>query len=313
MAAARAAATWAHTRRASWTDQPLAGARADAEAPPVDDEAGPSAAAAILERARGAAPFVGRWVAISAAGAIVAVAAWKGGVYAWRTVQPLMSRVPASDSGAAPPRPASVPATVGELRVSSTPAGARVLVDGRDRGITPLTLTDVSPGVHDVTLTTNAGTVHRKARVAAGEIVQVDESIFPGWVSVLAPFDVEISEDGRPLRADEHGQLMLDPGVHTLQVRNALLDYATVARVEVTPGKATPLRVTPPSSSLTVVAAVPSEVWLDGVRIGETPLNAVAAPLGTHEVVLRRAGSAERRFTVTIGTTPLTLDADSQR
>jgi hypothetical protein len=199
------------------------------------------------------------------------------------------------------------------LRVKSTPAGARVLVDGKERGATPLTLTDLRPGVHDVTLTSSAGTVHRSVRVAANDTVDVDESIFPGWIKVLAPFDVEVNEDGRALRSDERDQILLPPGVHDLQLTNASLNYAFVQHVEVTPGATTTIRVTPPSSTLTVTAAEPSEVWLDGARIGATPLAAVAAPLGAHEVIVKRPDGGERRFTVTIGTNPFTLNADSQR
>jgi hypothetical protein len=54
-------------------------------------------------------------------------------------------------------------------------------------------------------------------------------------------------------------------------------------------------------------------VWLDGTKIGDTPLNAASVPLGTHEIVLKRAGGGERRFTVTIGTGPFTLNADVDR
>ena len=48
----------------------------------------------------------------------------------------------------------------------------------------------------------------------------------------------------------------------------------------------------------------------DGTRVGETPLNAVQVALGTHSIVVRRAAGGERRFTVTIGVTPFTLDVD---
>jgi hypothetical protein len=46
---------------------------------------------------------------------------------------------------------AAQPASSG-LRVSSSPSGAEVLVDGVSRGSTPLVLTDISKGVHEITL-----------------------------------------------------------------------------------------------------------------------------------------------------------------
>lgn len=50
----------------------------------------------------------------------------------------------------APPAP---PPERGRLVVRSTPAGARVLVDGRDRGRTPLTLASLSPGSYAIRVT----------------------------------------------------------------------------------------------------------------------------------------------------------------
>ena len=62
-------------------------------------------------------------------------------------------------------------------------------------------------------------------------------------------------------------------------------------------------------AALTVMATEAAEVGLDGARVGETPLTALPVDLGTHEVVLRRAEGAERRFTVTVRVQPLTLDS----
>ncbi len=263
------------------------------------------------DEAQGSA--VGRWVALAVAGTAVVAAVSVGVLYVWRRLpaspaeRPVIERNVPAPSAPAPAR------AVTELRVKSTPDGARVLVDGKERGVTPLTLTGLAPGVHEVTIASNAGTVRRSVRLAANEATDVDESIFAGFVTVLAPFDVEVSENGHPLRTDERGQILLAPGNHDLRVANASLDYATVQQVEVKPGATTALRVTPPSSALTVTSAEPSEVWLDGVHVGDTPLNGVAAPLGTHEVVVKRAGATDRRFTVTIGTKPFTLNADSGR
>ena len=45
---------------------------------------------------------------------------------------------------------AAPPAATGRLLIRSTPAGARVVLDGRDVGETPLTVRDVARGAHTV-------------------------------------------------------------------------------------------------------------------------------------------------------------------
>jgi hypothetical protein len=198
------------------------------------------------------------------------------------------------------------------MHVTSTPDGARVLVDGKERGVTPLTVADLAPGVHHVTISASGGTVQRDVRVAANETAEIDESIFAGWVTVLAPFDVQVSENGRALAVDDRDQIMLAPGTHSLRIANRSLDYVTVERVQVNPGETTPVRVMPPTSTLIVMAAPSAEIWLDGARIGETPLPAVPTAIGAHQVVVKRGG-VERAFTITVGTKPYTLDADASR
>jgi hypothetical protein len=47
---------------------------------------------------------------------------------------------------------AANPAAAGRILVRSTPAGARVLLDGQDRGSTPLTMREIAPGAHTLRL-----------------------------------------------------------------------------------------------------------------------------------------------------------------
>jgi hypothetical protein len=198
----------------------------------------------------------------------------------------------------------------GTLQITSQPTGAQVLVDGKVRGATPLTLKDVPTGKHDIVLKSEAGTVRRSVTIAADQTETVDEQIFSGWVTVYSPFEVAIAEGARVLRADERNQVMLPPGVHELRLTNETLDYEAVLQVDVKPGEGANVRLTPAPSSLTVTAREPAEVLVDGVRAGDTPLNAFAVPLGTHEIVVKRANGSEKRYTVTIGAKPFTLNAE---
>ena len=266
------------------------------------------------ERPRAPRAPLSPWVARGAIAAAAVAAVVVGGPYVWRAL-PSMPSLPSLPSATAPAAvPAAPPgtanATTGSLHVSSTPPGARVTVDGKARGVTPLDLRDVRPGRHEVTLASDAGSVTRTVAVSANATATIDESIFSGFAAVYAPFDVIITEQGRPLTADDRHQIMLPPGPHDLRFENRTLVYETVKQVTIEPGQVTVIQLKPDPSPLTVTASEPAEVWLDGARLGETPLNAAPIPLGIHDIVVKRAAGGERRYTVTVGARPVVLKVD---
>jgi hypothetical protein len=347
--AAHAASSWVRARRAAWASEPEATAPTLPEIAGGDFEFLPASAGTLHAssplpsptQSAAAAPQhspddrldvkgsrisfpelsepVRRWLAGGVIGLALIAAAFAGGRYLWRSlparpVQPAAVK-PASVQPAAVDKKPPLPVVasrkgMGSLVVSSTPAGARVLVDGKARGVTPLTLADVSPGRHDVALQSDAGTVTRIVTVSANATTSVDEAIFSGFVNVYSPFEVTVSENGKVLQADDRHQIMLSAGPHELRLANRALGYEAVRKVDVKPGDATNLQLTPEPSPLTVTASDAAEVWLDGTRLGATPMNAMPVPLGVHEIVVKRAAGGERRFNVTIGAKPFTLNVD---
>ena len=233
-----------------------------------------------------------------------------GGLYVWKAIATSTTHLAVREPAPPANPPETKRKTTGGLRVSSIPAGARVFVDGNMRGVTPLALEDLNAGRHTIELKSEAGTVRRTVTVAAGQIAEVDESIFSGWLAVYSPFDLVITEGGRGLRLDDRNQVLLPPGHHELRLANRALGYDEVRQVDLTPGEVTTLSVKPPPSTLTVTATEPAEVWLDGARVGETPLSALPVELGSHDIVVKRAAGGERRSTVTITVRPFTLDVD---
>jgi hypothetical protein len=340
ISAAHAAASWARARRTQWTTVPLAVAVTSQAAGDVAEtlfDPGPASQPMTVETipAQRAAPVAFRrrpdiraavsaarrtvalgapllpWLARGAIAAALVAAAVAGGRYVW-SVMPALPSLPAR-TASVDPKPAGVGAAgkaAGALHVTSTPDGAKVLVDGKPRGVTPLTVADLRPGRHEVALQSDAGTVHRTVTVDANQTATIDEAIFSGFVTVFAPFDVTITESGRVLRADDRHQIMVPPGVHNLRFTNRALAYETARQVDVKPGETTNLQLTPEPSALTVTATDASEVWVDGARLGDTPLNAAPVPLGAHEIVVKRAAGGERRFAVTIGAKPFTLNVE---
>ena len=201
-------------------------------------------------------------------------------------------------------------APVGRLRVTSNPDGAAVFVDGAKRGFTPITLDDLTTGQHVVTLKHAEGVVRRTVRIKTNEVASLDASIFSGWLALFAPVELQVSENGRPLRLDEQNQLMLTPGRHELRLANNAVGYTESKIVEVRPGEVTAVTIAIPRTPVTVTASSAAEVWIDGVRVGDTPLVAVPVEVGTREFVVKSPTLGERRMTTTITVRPSRIEVD---
>ena len=65
--------------------------------------------------------------------------------------------------------------------------------------------------------------------------------------------------------------------------------------------KKTVLAIDGPNGILHINARPWAEVWIDGRRVGETPLGNVTLPLGEHKVAFRHPGHPEKLTTVTVG------------
>jgi PEGA domain-containing protein len=330
LAAAHAAASWARARRATWTDAPLPVpgpvAAAAAPAPPPiafvpepEPEREPEPAHVEVEDESSVwsdtiQPAIGRWAPRLGAAALVGVAvaaAVRYGPGLWRAASSSVSRLAANaPRPSLPAAPAEAPKTTGTLHIVSTPSGARVLVDGAARGVTPLTLDEVAPGRHTVVLQSPAGTIQRVVAVAPGTTAEIDESIFSGWVAVYAPFELTITESGRVLRADDRSEIMLPAGPHDLRLANRALGFEQMQHVELKPGDRISLSIKPPQTSITVTATEPAEVWLDGVRVGDTPLAGAPVDLGTHELLVRRVAGGDRRMTIRATVQPVSIVVD---
>lgn len=87
--------------------------------------------------------------------------------------------------------------TYGSINISSTPAGAKVYLDGEDTGsITPIVLTDISPGTHTVKL----DLYHYKIMEQAGILVTAGETTNLNWALTYAPqltYKLQPGSDGK--------------------------------------------------------------------------------------------------------------------
>jgi hypothetical protein len=198
----------------------------------------------------------------------------------------------------------------GRLRVTSDSGAAAVLVDGRKRGVTPLTLEDLSAGRHIVTLENPSGSVQRNVDIKANETATLEASIYLGWLALFSPIEVKISEGGRVLQPDEDSKVMLSSGRHELLFVNTALGYRDSRVVEVKPGEVTPISIVLPKTAVTVTTTPSAEVWIDGALVGSTPLVDLPLDIGTREFVFKNATLGERRLMITATVTPLRIDID---
>lgn len=197
---------------------------------------------------------------------------------------------------------------MGHLHAESSPDGAHVLVDGAERGVTPLTI-DVAVGAHTVVLRNESGSVQKNVTIANDKTTDVSEGIYAGFLHVASTIALTVSEGSRVYAQDERNQALLPAGPHVLQLRNRDLGFSATRRVDIVPGDVFNLEVNP-ASSLTVTSTLAAHVMIDGTDVGETPLTNYAVTLGTRDVVVRANTGVERRASLKVTTAPARLDVD---
>jgi len=200
---------------------------------------------------------------------------------------------------------AELPRT-GSLRVDSTPPGAAVEIDGTSRGTTPVEVSGLEPGNHDVTVGSGRAVFSQKVAIAAGAPMALmvplgqGESSAAGWITVSSPIELQIYEGDALVGNSRMARVMLPAGSRTLRLANAETGYEATTRVQVQAGAGMQLPVKLPTGLLSVNAAPWAEVFIDGRRIGETPIANFAAQIGPHEIVMRNPRYAEQRRTVVV-------------
>jgi hypothetical protein len=196
----------------------------------------------------------------------------------------------------------------GQLKVESSPAGAHVLVDGRDVGAAPLTLSEITVGGHTVVLESPEGSVRRRVEIAEGTTEHLTESIFPGWVRVSAPVEVTVSEDGKPVTLDNRSRALLKPGVHQLRIDNTALQFSELHKVEVEPGATATVDIDTALSTLSITSTDPAEISMDGTSLGDAPIVNLPVKLGTRTIVATDRLGNQQRLTITVTSRPAIVD-----
>jgi hypothetical protein len=204
-----------------------------------------------------------------------------------------------------------------QLEITSEPSGARVTVDGKPVGQTPLKVRDLETGRHAVAIGSGASAVNRMVDVTAGTTASVFVSLASpattttGTFIVESPGELRLLENGQLLGLSNAAPLQMAAGRHQFDLVNDSLELHLTRAVTIEPGKVTRLSVPMPNGTLFANAAPWAEVFVDGRSIGTTPLGNVAVPVGTHDLVWKHPNLGERRRTVTVGArTPVRVAMD---
>jgi hypothetical protein len=115
---------------------------------------------------------------------------------------------------------------------------------------------------------------------------------------------LEIREQGRLIGTTDADRLMLAAGRHELDLSNDSLGYKATRVVQVAPGKVAAIGLELPMGTINLNAAPWAEVWIDGRRVGETPIGNLSVSIGPHEVVFKHPQLGEKRHAISV-----TLDA----
>jgi hypothetical protein len=209
------------------------------------------------------------------------------------------------------------------LQVRSEPAGARVTVDGILRGISPVTVPDLTPGEHAVSLESASGSVKQVVAIEAGITASLmvplggggaEGAPVSGWIAVTAPADVQVFENKRLIGTSQSDRLMVSAGRHDVEIVNETLGYRTTRTLQVAPGKVTPIKIDFPKGTIALNAVPWAEVWVDGEKVGDTPIGNLSLTLGAHEIVFRHPELGEQRHAATVTlNSPARLSVDLRK
>jgi hypothetical protein len=199
----------------------------------------------------------------------------------------------------------SAVADAGSLSVATDTPGGLVSVDGEDRGTAPLTIRNLSAGQHKVVVRARGGaTYSRTVQIESGStaslVIGGGGGTSSGWISIASPVAIQVFEGTRLIGTSEMDRIMLSGGDHDLVLAADALGFRASQRVRVSAGQTAAVKVDVPRAPMSINAVPWAEVFIDGTRVGETPLGNLPQTIGQHEILFRHPQLGERRMTTTV-------------
>jgi hypothetical protein len=211
-------------------------------------------------------------------------------------------------------------AATGSLSIQTDLRQAVVFVDGVERGRAPLTVADLGVGDHQVLVKGDTSTFRRTVPIKAQETLSLmissseSTAALPGYLTVSSPVVMQLRSEGRLIGTTETERLMMPAGDREIEISSEPLGYRTTRKLSIAPGKLTTSVVDLPAGVLNINALPWAEVWIDGERIGETPLANLSRRIGSHQIVFKHPQLGERSETVLVTLRqPVRLGIDMRR
>jgi hypothetical protein len=124
--------------------------------------------------------------------------------------------------------------------------------------------------------------------------------LLAGMLSVSAPVPLRLFERGRLVGTTEAESTMLPQGTHQLEFVNEAVGFHVRRTVVIRPGATSSVKLDAPPGTLHINAVPWAEVWIDGERIGDTPIGNLQVKIGSREIVFRHPDLGERRTTAMV-------------
>jgi serine/threonine-protein kinase len=263
------------------------------------DDAGPENVSRIADAApRQARPPLTGWI-VAAVFALVAVAeaGWIGRIE--------LTRAAVSPT---PPLP---------VIVESLQGGDTVIVDGREVGVTPLTVA-LTPGVRSIRVRTRPAVDQAVAAPEAPAVVRAADTGAAAALSLAAsrerrgglrlssPIELQVLEGERVLGSSADGPVVATAGRHELDFVNSAFGYRSHQVVDIKSGQIVPMKISPPDGRVSVNAVPWAQVSINGKPVGDTPLGNLPLPVGEHEITFRHPQLGEQTQKVIVKSGVLT-------
>src|SRR5918993_1428232 len=101
-----------------------------------------------------------------------------------------------------------------------------------------------------------------------------------GWVAISSPIPLTVTEKGQVICSTASAQNMGPAGPRDLRLSNDALGFSEGRTVQVKAGQTATISVKVPKAPISINAVPWAEVWIDGVRVGETPIGNYMVSLG---------------------------------